>query len=120
MAAKKNILIVEDNESLRALLCMFFHDAVWEATNGFAAYYLAKKTRPDLIVTDIDLPLCDGIELTKRIRADDDLKMTPIIVITGTDSATQMKAYEAGASVVFEKPPTARALEAAIASFLGS
>jgi CheY-like chemotaxis protein len=81
-----------------------------EAKNGLEGLGVAKQFEPHLIITDLTMPVMDGIALVKAIRADDRLKKTPIIVITGTSSEFQTKASEAGADAVLNKPVVRRDL----------
>jgi two-component system, cell cycle response regulator DivK len=81
----KTILIVEDNE----LNMKLFHDlleahgyATLETRNGIEALDLARKHRPDLILMDIQLPEVSGLEVTKWIKEDDDLKSIPVVAVT--------------------------------------
>ncbi|MFM7084144.1 MAG: response regulator [Hyphomicrobium sp.] len=82
---KKLILIVEDNE----LNMKLFHDllnahgfSTVQTNNGLEALTLAKKYKPDLIIMDIQLPEVSGLEVTKWLKDDDDLKSIPIIAVT--------------------------------------
>jgi two-component system cell cycle response regulator DivK len=81
----KTVLIVEDNE----LNMKLFHDLLEahgyttiETRNGIEALDLARKHRPDLILMDIQLPEVSGLEVTKWIKEDDDLRSIPIVAIT--------------------------------------
>jgi|SRR6202162_1006969 two-component system, cell cycle response regulator DivK len=81
----KTVLIVEDNE----LNMKLFHDlleahgyATIETRNGIEALDLARKHRPDLILMDIQLPEVSGLEVTKWIKEDDDLKSIPVVAVT--------------------------------------
>ena len=81
----KTVLIVEDNE----LNMKLFHDLL-EAQgyrtvgtrNGVDALDLARKHRPDLILMDIQLPEVSGLEVTKWIKEDDDLRSIPVVAVT--------------------------------------
>lgn len=82
---KKKILIVEDNE----LNMKLFHDLLevhgyttYQTKDGREALELAREHRPDLILMDIQLPEVSGLEVTKWIKADDDLKSIPVIAVT--------------------------------------
>ena len=102
------ILIVEDDPGTRAL----FRDALnqcgfrtIEAHNGFQALEKALKTPPDLIVTDIAVPGIDGIELCRRLRADERTRGIPVLAITGYgDRHYPDRARLAGADHVLTKP----------------
>ncbi len=83
--AQRSVLIVEDNE----LNMKLFHDLLAahgyrtiQTRNGFDALELARKHRPDLILMDIQLPEVSGLEVTKWIKEDDELRMIPIIAVT--------------------------------------
>jgi two-component system, cell cycle response regulator DivK len=77
----KRILIVEDQADLRDLLTGSGY-AVLEAPDGQAAIATAKAERPDLILMDIQMPVLDGYEATRQIKADPDFKVTPIIAVS--------------------------------------
>jgi two-component system cell cycle response regulator DivK len=81
----KKILIVEDNE----LNMKLFHDLLevhgyetLQTKDGREVIGLAKEHRPDLIMMDIQLPEVSGLEVTRWIKEDDDLKMIPVIAVT--------------------------------------
>jgi two-component system cell cycle response regulator DivK len=81
----KTVLIVEDNE----LNMKLFHDllqangfATIETRNGIEALDLARKHKPDLILMDIQLPEVSGLEVTKWIKEDDELKSIPVVAVT--------------------------------------
>ncbi len=83
--AQRSVLIVEDNE----LNMKLFHDLLAahgyrtiQTRNGFDALELARTHRPDLILMDIQLPEVSGLEVTKWIKEDDELRMIPIIAVT--------------------------------------
>ena len=81
----KTVLVVEDNE----LNMKLFHDLLEasgydtiETRNGLEAIDLARTHRPDLILMDIQLPEVSGLEVTKWIKEDDDLRSIPVIAVT--------------------------------------
>jgi two-component system cell cycle response regulator DivK len=118
----KRILVVEDQEDnrqiLRDLLASAKYDMI-EAGDGQAAIVAAKAHRPDLILMDIQLPLLDGYEATRRIKADHDLKDIPIIVVTSYAlSGDEAKARQAGCDAYVTKPYSPRVLLAKIREFL--
>jgi two-component system cell cycle response regulator DivK len=118
----KCILVVEDQEDnrqiLRDLLGSVGYDMV-EAGDGLAALVAVKARRPDLILMDIQLPLLDGYEATRRIKADPDLKDIPIIVVTSYAlSGDEAKARAAGCDAYVTKPYSPRQLLAKIKEFL--
>ena len=81
----KKILVVEDTEDnrqiLRDLLGMAGYDLV-EANDGAEGVAKAAEHRPDLILMDIQMPVMDGYEATRRIKADPALKAIPVIAVT--------------------------------------
>jgi two-component system cell cycle response regulator DivK len=116
------ILVVEDQEDnrqiLRDLLSNVGYEMI-EAEDGVQALDQAAKHRPDLILMDIQLPLMDGYECTRRIKANPDLKAIPIIVVTSYAlSGDEEKARAAGCDDYVAKPYSPRALLAKIREYL--
>jgi two-component system, cell cycle response regulator DivK len=93
----KKILIVEDVEFNRDLLTQLLEEEfeVIAATDGQAGIEAAERERPDLILMDLSLPVIDGWEATRRLKAHPELKATPIIALT----AHAMRGDEAKARV---------------------
>ena len=119
---RKCILVVEDQEDnrqiLRDLLTNGGYDMI-EAENGQDAITAAEASRPDLIVMDIQLPLLDGYEATRRIKANPDLKSIPIIVVTSYAlSGEEVRARRAGCDAYVAKPYSPRQLLAKIRTYL--
>ena len=119
---KKRILVVEDEQDnrriLRDLLTKAGFDMI-EAENGAAAVASAQTSRPDLILMDIQLPLLDGYEATRRIKANPDLKSIPIIVVTSYAlSGDDEKARLAGCDAYVAKPFSPRQLLAKIKEYV--
>jgi CheY-like chemotaxis protein len=80
----KRILVVEDHELNMDLLVQLLEDQyeVLGAGDGLAGLELARRERPDLILMDLSLPVMDGWEATRRIKADETLQHIPIIALT--------------------------------------
>ncbi len=119
----KCILVVEDQEDnrqiLRDLLGNAGYDLV-EAENGEQALAALGKRRPDLILMDIQLPIMDGYEATRRIRADPEMKAIPIIAVTSYAlTGDEAKALAAGCNAYVTKPYSPRALLAKVREYLG-
>jgi two-component system cell cycle response regulator DivK len=110
----KRILVVEDQADNRRILRDLLTSAGYEiiqAENGEEALAAAARDRPDLILMDIQLPLLDGYEATRRIKADPELRAIPIIVITSYAlSGDESKARAAGCDAYVSKPYSPRAL----------
>ena len=118
----RRILVVEDQEDnrqiLRDLLGSVGYEMI-EAGDGEAGVAAAKRERPDLILMDIQLPLMDGYEATRRIKADPDLTHIPIIVVTSYAlSGDETKARAAGCDGYVTKPYSPRLLLVKIREFL--
>src|ERR671925_1730330 len=104
----KTVMIVEDNE----LNMKLFHDLL-EAhgydtvatRNGIEALRLARTHRPDLILMDIQLPEVSGLEVTKWLKEDDDLRSIPIIAVTAfAMKGDEQKIRDGGCEAYIAKP----------------
>ena len=118
----KRILVVEDQEDnlqiLRDLLTSAGFEII-EAKDGEQGVRAAMAERPDLILMDIQLPLLDGYEATRRIKADPALRAIPIIVVTSYAlSGDEVEARKAGADAYVPKPYSPRQLLAKIKEYL--
>ena len=102
------ILIVEDNEMNRDMLSRRLernHYKVLIAVDGEKGIEVARANMPDLILMDMSLPVVDGWEATRRLKADDRLKHIPIIALTAHAMANDRdKALEAGCDEYDTKP----------------
>jgi CheY-like chemotaxis protein len=99
--ASCTVLVVDDEPDARYLLRVTLESAgygVVEATHGEAALELARRSAPQLVITDQMMPVMSGSELIERLRAEGNTKAIPIVVISGTRSA------QPGADAVLEKP----------------
>ena len=118
----KKILVVEDTQNNRRILNDLLTNAgfeVIEAVDGEKGVAMAAEQKPDLILMDIQLPLVDGYEATRRIKANPDLKAIPIIVVTSYAlSGDEAKARAAGCDDFVPKPYSPRQLLAKIREFL--
>jgi len=118
----KTILVVEDQEDNRQILRDLLGNAGYamqEAENGQDALAAVAKQRPDLILMDIQLPILDGYEATRRLKANPDTKSIPIIVVTSYAlSGDESKARASGCDAYVTKPYSPRALLAKIKEFL--
>ena len=119
----KRILVVEDNEDnrriMRDLLTAGGFETI-EAHTGEDGLAAAIREKPDLILMDIQLPLMDGYEVTRRIRAEPGLQGIPIIAVTSyAMSGDDKKAYAAGCDGYVTKPFSPKVLLAKIREYLG-
>lgn len=105
----KCVLVVDDSETVRQVLQLTLHNAgfdVIEAEDGDDALNkLANAPVVDMLITDLNMPNMDGLELIRRIRADKGHRFTPIVMLTTESSEEKKRAgREAGASGWIVKP----------------
>lgn len=102
------ILVVEDNEMNREMLSRRLERSGFTiviARDGETSIEVARAQRPDLILMDMSLPVVDGWEATRRMKADPDLKHIPVIALTAHAMANDRdKALEAGCDDYDTKP----------------
>ena len=118
----RHILVVEDQEDNRQIMrdLLTANDyEMTEAENGEEALAAVAKDRPDLILMDIQLPVMDGCEATRRIKADPSLSSIPIIAVTSYAlSGGEEKARAAGCNDFVPKSFSPRHLLAKIRQYL--
>ena len=117
------ILLVEDNEMNRDMLSRRLIRKGYEvvvAVDGQAGVDLADKERPDLILMDMSLPILDGWEATRRIKAVPATGSIPVIALTAHAMATDReKALEAGCDDYDTKPVDLKSLLGKMEALLG-
>ncbi|WP_119080232.1 response regulator [Chitinophaga alhagiae] len=94
---KKTILIIDDSEPIRFLLETFLSRKykVVSATDGYSAMlWLAKGNKPDMIVTDIQMPNIDGWELIDHLNSNELYNDVPVIVLSGVEAPRESAAYK--------------------------
>ena len=118
----KRILVIEDTEDNRRILRDLLTRAGFElieATDGESGVSMATVHRPDLILMDIQLPVFDGYEATRRIKANPETKHIPIIAVTSYAlSGDESKAIAAGCNGYVAKPFSPRKILAMVQEFL--
>ena len=118
----KRILVVEDHEDNRQIVRDMLaptHYEIIEVENGEEALAAVAKQRPDLILMDVQLPIMDGYEATRRIKADPALRSIPIIAVTSYAlSGEDKRARAAGCDDYVAKPYSPRQLLAKIRQYL--
>lgn len=122
MRTPARILIADDYpdnlEILRVRLGEHGYEVI-TATDGVEALALAKETQPDLLLLDIMMPKMDGVEVCRRIKADESFPFIPIIMVTAkTGAQNVITALEAGADEYLSKPVDHAALVARVKSML--
>ena len=104
----KRILVVDDSAAVRQSVAYVLDQAGYEivqAGDGAEALTKLDGSTFDLVVTEVNMPNMDGIELTKKIRETADYKFTPIVVLTTESQSSKMNAgKEAGATGWIVKP----------------
>ena len=118
----KRILVVDDQEDnrqiLRDLLSSVGYELI-EAEDGEQGLAAASAHRPDLILMDIQMPVLDGYDTTRRIKADPALRNIPVIAVTSYAlSGDETKARAAGCDDYVTKPYSPRALLAKVRQYL--
>jgi len=106
-----NILIVDDSIAMRMLLQRALRNTnlplerVFEAGDGSAALEILKKETVSLILSDINMPKMDGLQLLAELRANDQWKQLPVVMISTESSQTKvMEALRLGAKGFIRKP----------------
>ena len=117
------ILVVEDNEELLALMLQVlsknYH--VFTAKNGKQAKNIIMKEKLDLVVSDVMMPIMDGIELTKQLKSDKSFWQLPIILLTAKNKEEdKTEAYAVGADAYITKPFKFEELEVRINALLAN
>ena len=118
------ILLVEDNEMNRDMLSRRLQRKGFEvviAVDGQSGVEIASSSKPDLILMDLSLPVIDGWEATRRIKADPATQGIPVIALTAhAMTGDEQKALEAGCDDYDIKPVNLQRLLGKIESFLGN
>jgi two-component system, sensor histidine kinase and response regulator len=106
--SEQRIILADDDPIMRELAAAKLCDAGYQVQvveNGAQALELLKRDGADLVISDIDMPVMNGFDLTRNIRADGAIDQTPVIVITGSDHGGAVeKAFAAGATSFLAKP----------------
>ena len=118
------ILLIEDNELNRDMLSRRLIRRGYEvvmAEDGAAGLEAARTERPDLILMDMSLPVMDGWEATRQLKASEDLRAIPVIALTAHAMAgDEEKAFNAGCDAYETKPVELPRLLAKIESLLSA
>ena len=120
-ATVKTVLIVEDNE----LNMKLFNDLleahgyrVLQTREGLSALDIAREHKPDLILMDIQLPEVSGIEVTKWLKEDDELRSIPVVAVTAfAMKGDEQKIREGGCEAYISKPISVASFLATINGF---
>jgi two-component system, cell cycle response regulator DivK len=119
----KTVLIVEDHPIHAKLMKDVLETTGFQvipASNAMEAHQMAREHRPDLVIMDIQLPEISGIDLTKALKADDNLKDTPIIAVTAFASRKDAETIrQSGVSDIITKPFSIPGFLEVIVRYLG-
>jgi two-component system, cell cycle response regulator DivK len=118
----KKVLVVEDVELNRDLLVQLLEDdyQVLTAVDGAEGLAVAERERPDLVLMDLSLPVMDGWEATRRLKAHPALKDVPVIALSAHAMiGDEDRARQAGCDDYLSKPLNDALLFAKITKFLG-
>ena len=117
-----NILVVEDNKDLRELFVATLTNAgfnCFQASDGEEALEIFDKEYVDLMIADIMMPVMDGLQMCRELKADAETSHIPVILLTArTTPEDRVDCYEAGADGYIAKPFELNVLKARIESFL--
>lgn len=119
-----NALVVEDSPPMRKMIVFALSRikelSVVEADDGVDALRRLSGTKFDIIITDINMPILDGLKLVKRLRADETYQTVPIIIITTEGAAEdRQRALSLGANAYITKPIQAPAVIKLVREILG-
>lgn len=119
--ALPRILIVDDNGDMRDFLAALLKDeyTVIAATNGREGLEAVRDHHPDLVITDVMMPVMDGYEMTRLIKDDQEMKHTPVIMLTAKAEMSQkIEGLEFGADDYLTKPFNSKELLTRIKTLL--
>lgn len=119
--ARPIILVVEDNADIRDYIADSFTDLyeVKTAANGKEGLQIATECIPDIVVSDIMMPVMNGIMMCQKLKADMRTSHIPVILLTAKDSITDKEeGYQAGADSYLTKPFSASLLQSRISNLL--
>lgn len=121
-----DVLIVDDSAAIRKILQRVLRQAevpigeVYEAGDGLEALNVLKRQKVGLILSDINMPNMDGLQFLTEVRAIEDWKSVPIVMITTEGSQNKvLEAVQLGASGYVRKPFTAEQIKEKLAGIIG-
>lgn len=119
-SSRARVLVVEDDSALRQFLCTALADEfdVTGAVSGEEAVQLARRLRPDVVLLDVMLPGLSGLDVVREIRADSELRDTPVLVMTAFSEIEPGHAVDAGANRFLTKPFDLQELTEAVKDLL--
>jgi len=121
--SRLSVVIAEDNDGIREYISSSLSDTyeVYTAQNGSEAYWLVRSHMPDIIISDIMMPVMDGLKLCGKIKNDMRYSHIPFILLTAKDSIEDRNCgYEAGADSYIPKPFTCGMLKTRMKNLIES
>ena len=108
MATTGTVLVIDDQpqslEAMREALLPLGLE-VWQALDGESGFMIARDRQPDVILLDVMMPGIDGFEVCRRLKADEDTRLLPVVFLTGLDSRdARLQGLAAGATDFLTKP----------------
>jgi DNA-binding response OmpR family regulator len=117
------VLVAEDDEDILEMVVFDLEDEGYEvltARDGDAAVALALERKPDLVLLDVAMPGLDGYEVTRRLRAEESTKRTPVVLLTARAQVRDViLGFEAGANDYVTKPFRPEELRTRLQAVLG-
>lgn len=105
--SRPTLLLVEDNDDMRTYIRGLLSDKyrIAEAANGEKGFDLAKQLIPDFIISDLMMPVCDGLQLCRMVRADNALSHIPFLMLTAlSNDDARLNSYKEGVDAFLVKP----------------
>ena len=122
MSVAKRLLIVEDTATIQSLIKVYlmgFRLEVLEARDGNEGLQLAREMRPELILSDVQMPGMDGFQLCAAIRSDPQLAQTPFVLLSSLkDEASRRMGKMVGATNFLSKPISVDALRLLVSQLM--
>lgn len=100
------VMVVDDVEGVRRMLTYALEDDynVSQASNGLEALQLAESEHPDVIVMDLDMPVMDGVEATRRIKSNPRLAHIKVLAVSGQNNSEKSRLVKDDCDAFIEKP----------------
>jgi two-component system, cell cycle response regulator DivK len=121
-ALRPTVLLVEDNDTIRGAFAILLEESgysVLQARLGQDALRLVRERLPDLVLMDLGLPDLNGLEVTRRLKSEEETRAVPIVALTGRALETDVEACRAaGCDGYFTKPIDASRLLEALPTFM--
>jgi len=118
-----SLLIIDDNPEIRKFIADSFQNSyqILQAENGLRGFEIAVECIPDIIISDVMMPVMDGYTLCEKIKKDERTNHIPVIVLTAKSTLeNQMTGYTAGADIYVNKPFSIQLLELQVKNLIRS